>query len=57
MHWVSNICPLDVQHMPQVVHGILAHIAINIIIVIMRATMDIATLGIATSAIAITAQP
>ena len=55
MQWVSNICPLDVQHMPQVVHGILAHIAINIII--MRATMDIATLGIATSAIAITAQP
>ena len=56
MHWVSNICPLDVQNIPQVVHWILAHIAINIII-IMRATMDIATLGIATSAIAITAQP
>ena len=53
MHWVPNIRPLDIQHMPQIVHGILAHIAITI--KIMRTTMDIAALGITTSAIAITA--
>ena len=55
MHWASNMCPLDVQNMPQVVYGILAHITITIIT--MRTTMDIAALGIATSATAIIAQP